>query len=348
MVEFLLDQGVDPSIEGGLSILRTPLRDVLRFGKQAASNKLYPLLPYLRPILRHSQDLVYGNAQEAVEGILSEFHGTSEEFIFLQQHCCPMFYQMPRWARITVSAQIIFDADFSYYAEEANNTPDLIKTVLGKDTSEAQDFQTKCTLPLTSKETTLVHCVAKKLGNSQCFLQMCCRRNLVVYSGYQTFSRPARTHCHAKWQAICKSWNSLFFDFLRVGVDVHQIVDGKTLFISFLDGYLASQVSLSQFNQVPWLGLEDFHVGIRAWLKDMRAAGLDLETLGGNEWRIWKSGNVQREFNGGLHRVTGMAYGPSPEDWYIWLSEPSDSFVGDFWALVARPAETMPGEWPGE
>ncbi|OGM46859.1 hypothetical protein ABOM_005031 [Aspergillus bombycis] len=157
MVDFLLEQGVDPSIEGGLSTSKTPLRLVLEIGRQAASNKLYPLLPYLRCLLHHSQHLVYDNAEEAVNGILSEFHGTSEEFRFLQQHCCPTFYQMPRWARIKVAAQIVCDANHSYYAEEANNTPDLIKTVLSKDILEVKTFQAKFTLPFTPKETTLMH-----------------------------------------------------------------------------------------------------------------------------------------------------------------------------------------------
>lgn len=130
-----------------------------------------------------------------------------------------------------------------------------MKTVLGQDTSEARNLQTKCTLPLTSKETTLMHCIAWKLGS--------------------------------QWQS-------------------------------------------------------------RAWLKDMKAAGVDLEKLGATEWCIWKDQSFQREFNGGLHRVIGITYGSRPEDWYIWQSEPSDSFVGDFWALVARPAEIMPGGWPVE
>lgn len=339
---------MDPSIEGGLSTLKTPLRLVLEIGKRAASNKTYPLLPFLRPLLRHSQDLLYDNAKEAVEGILSEFHGTSEEFKFLQQHCCPMFYQMPRWTRITVAAQIILNAPNAYYAEEANNTPDLIKTILGRDTFEARDFQAKCTLPVTSKETTLIHCVAGKLGTSQAFLQMSSLRNLVIGNGYQSFSRPANTNCQTNWQAIYESWNSLFFDFLRAGVDFHHVVGGKTPFIAFLEGYLASQVSLPEFGQVPWFGQLDFHVGFRSWLRNMKAAGLDLENLGAIEWCIWKNENYEREFDGGLHRVTGITYGPDPEDWYIWLSEPSDSFAGEFWALVARPAEIMPGAWPDE
>ncbi|KAE8338873.1 hypothetical protein BDV24DRAFT_137067 [Aspergillus arachidicola] len=348
MVDFLLEQGVDPSIEGGLSTSKTPLRLVLEIGRQAASNKLYPLLPYLRCLLRHSQDLVYGNADEAVKGTLSEFHGTSEEFRFLQQHCCPIFYRMPRWARIKVAAQIICDSNHSRYADEANNTPDLIRTVLSKDTLEVQTFQTKFTLPLTPKETTLMHCIAEKLGTTQGFLQMSCRWEIVAYCRYQRFSRPASILCRSRWQAIYESWKSLFFDILPVEGDIHQIVDGKTLLIAFLDGYLASLVSLPESNQALWLGQEIFHVGIRAWLKDMRTAGLNLEELGAHEWRIWKSGKVQMEFNGGVHRLIGIVYGPCPEDWYIWLLEPSDSFVGEFWALVERPAETMPGEWPGE
>lgn len=77
-------------------------------------------------------------------------------------------------------------------------------------------------------------------------------------------------------------------------MDVHQIVDGKTLFIAFLEGYLASQVSLPEFNQVLWFDQEEFHVGIRVWLKGVKAAGQDLKALGATERRIWKSGNVQR------------------------------------------------------
>ncbi|KAJ5471949.1 hypothetical protein N7539_008518 [Penicillium diatomitis] len=49
VVEFLLGQGVDPSVEGGFSKLKTPLRLLLENGRHAASDKDYPLLPFLRP-----------------------------------------------------------------------------------------------------------------------------------------------------------------------------------------------------------------------------------------------------------------------------------------------------------
>ncbi|KAJ5661899.1 uncharacterized protein N7477_009515 [Penicillium maclennaniae] len=191
-------------------------------------------------------------------------------------------------------------------------------------------------MPITPKKQTILPTWSKRslekiYQRPETFIQYISRRrNLSVCKGWQKFSRPADIHSHAKWQAICESWNSLFFYFLRAR------------------GYLASQVSLPEMKPVPWFDQEDFQEGFRAWLKDVKAAGLDLERLGAIEWCIWKNESTQREFNGGLHRVTRIAYGPLPEDWGIWLSEPSDPFARDFWALVARPAEIMPGGWPGE
>lgn len=33
-------------------------------------------------------------------------------------------------------------------------------------------------------------------------------------------------------------------------------------------------------------------------------------------------------------RLINFKYGPSPEDWIFWFSEPSDPFAGDFWAMI--------------
>jgi hypothetical protein len=49
-----------------------------------------------------------------------------------------------------------------------------------------------------------------------------------------------------------------------------------------------------------------------------------------------------------MQRVIGFAYGHSPEDWNIWLAEASDAFVGQFWDIIERPVEVMPGAWPEE
>ncbi|KAN0109982.1 ankyrin [Hyaloscypha variabilis] len=33
-------------------------------------------------------------------------------------------------------------------------------------------------------------------------------------------------------------------------------------------------------------------------------------------------------------RLINIEYGPDPKDWIFWLSEPSDPFAGDFWAMI--------------
>jgi hypothetical protein len=33
-------------------------------------------------------------------------------------------------------------------------------------------------------------------------------------------------------------------------------------------------------------------------------------------------------------RLLSITYGPRPEDWIFWFSEPSDPFAGDFWAMI--------------
>ncbi|KAJ5461603.1 uncharacterized protein N7458_003155 [Penicillium daleae] len=83
VVEFLLNEGADPFIEDYPRRL-TPLRLALWIRKLAPSNEDYPLLPYLRVLLKNSKDLVYGSPQDVVNGVLSEFYGSDEEFRFLQ------------------------------------------------------------------------------------------------------------------------------------------------------------------------------------------------------------------------------------------------------------------------
>lgn len=81
---------MDPSIKGNLSTPKAPLWLVLKIGKEATSNKPYSTLSCLSPLFRHSQELIYDNAKEAVEDALSEFHGTLEE-TFCHNTAVPFF-----------------------------------------------------------------------------------------------------------------------------------------------------------------------------------------------------------------------------------------------------------------
>lgn len=341
-MEFLLNEGADPFIEDYPRRL-TPLRLALWIGKLAPSNEDYPLLPYLRVLLKNSKDLVYGSPQDVVNGVLSEFYGSDEEFRFLQQHCCPWFYKMPQATRVEVAARISFDAS------GACHIPTLIRAILGTDPLEANELQTKCYLSMTSRETTLAHCVAKQLGRDLTALSMCHRRqHLVLPYEYQTFVRYLSDDHQTTRQTFRDSWSNLFFDILRAGIDIHLVVNHKTLFLAFIEGILAWQVSFSKSIQCPRVDTGVLNSVVRAWLKDLKAAGVKLDQFGTNEWCTWSRGDVQRDFVGDVLRVTGMSYGTSPDDWYIWLSEASDTFAAEFWTLIAQPIVTTPGEWPEE
>ncbi|RYP07837.1 hypothetical protein DL765_008990 [Monosporascus sp. GIB2] len=61
--------------------------------------------------------------------------------------------------------------------------------------------------------------------------------------------------------------------------------------------------------------------------------------------------DLQRMFDMGLASpfdYERYKYGPEPEDWDVYWSEPTDEFAGDFWELVENPPLQVPGAWdPG-
>jgi hypothetical protein len=44
-------------------------------------------------------------------------------------------------------------------------------------------------------------------------------------------------------------------------------------------------------------------------------------------------------------RLIALEYGPNPEDWKFWFSDPTDQLVGEFWDMVEHPERSMPGAW---
>ncbi|KAK8108828.1 hypothetical protein PG984_014629 [Apiospora sp. TS-2023a] len=88
--------------------------------------------------------------------------------------------------------------------------------------------------------------------------------------------------------------------------------------------------------------------GYGAYLKRSR-----LETLAEEEKR-WSQKQPSRRplsWIGGLHdvQIDALVYGPCTEDWKIWISEPTEVFVGDFWQGVEHPEPLyVPGAWVEE
>jgi hypothetical protein len=91
-----------------------------------------------------------------------------------------------------------------------------------------------------------------------------------------------------------------------------------------------------------------------AWLQTLQGFGIDLERYGKTERKLfyqesssWR--NLELCMPGRDEvcplRLVGLQVGPKPEDWKVWLSEPSDEFAGEFWDMLEHPERTIPGAW---
>lgn len=309
MISFLLDQGADPNCSDHL-----PLGSFSHY--QSTALDLESLVPSMRVMFRHI-DLTYQSEEEWAVSVLSKFLGTPEEFSFLQQHICPSFYQLSKKIRLRVGLSMA-RAVLPLLVDPS--TPKVIRIVLKMDILEPDDF--KFCQELNS---TLIHYTAKQIGVCQQFLQ-----------------RSGGAHA---FQSTIGAWIGLCHDFLSVGIDIHYMIDGRTPLISCIEGWLPdlSPPAANQF-VVP------------LWLEQLEAVGVDLSEYGKAEEFIWKNQTILREFWvwDGISkmliplRVIGFTYGPSPKDWHLWMSDPTDSYVGEFWDMIERPVEVMPGAWPQE
>jgi hypothetical protein len=96
------------------------------------------------------------------------------------------------------------------------------------------------------------------------------------------------------------------------------------------------------------------------WVSALHDSGVDLKEYGQRESLIWaslgESGEDKAEYieytTGGTsdyyfgdRRLLGFCYGPFPEDWRVWENEPTDEFAGDFWLMLDKIVEVMPGTW---
>ncbi|KAL4881860.1 hypothetical protein BJY04DRAFT_188215 [Aspergillus karnatakaensis] len=91
--------------------------------------------------------------------------------------------------------------------------------------------------------------------------------------------------------------------------------------------------------------------------------GVDIEQYGARECELMESSDFYLELSVtasqrrypkadwhlirdvDIYRILKLAYGPKPEDWQIWVNNPIDELVGEFWEMLEREEEVMPGTW---
>jgi hypothetical protein len=137
-----------------------------------------------------------------------------------------------------------------------------------------------------------------------------------------------------------------FHEFLVGGLDINQVDDNRsTLFSAFLEGV---------FNFGPTAkAMTACNSCLRFWLRDLQDSGVNLRRFGKTQDRLFKELGGPIYYTNArpdlfdLVRLKGFSHGHSPEDWGLWIHEPSDHFAGGFWHMIERRLE-IPGGWSSD
>ena len=167
-------------------------------------------------------------------------------------------------------------------------------------------------------------------------------------------------------QEYLSGWTTILHDLLVTGADFHAISEQCEcmVVIKLLHPLRRMTPLLLIFrscHQPTWNSFRrPKKSALNWWIERLYEAGVDLIGYGLKEKDIWGQVDVTQECTCHFHnawsidsgyppsswtRLIGFSYGPSPTDWIFWESEPTDEFAGDFWLMLERKEEVMPGTW---
>lgn len=300
--------------------------------------KSQPIFPLLR-LLCQFEDESEEDPCDVYMRILHRFRGTAEEFTFFQQACCPLFLTLPDEQRIRFAINELGPC----LSRNIWNGPSIIRAILNGVSFTTSKFEiisytlSNFEVPATGSFYGSIHMLTLPHGIAYC---MGCTK---IDSNWPYNTIKDR----AIQEKVYEEWHIMFREMLENGLHIHQIMNGLTLLHAFLDGCF--QLSKPLEGSL----MKKCNKALGALLRDLQGAGVNLKEFGEKEELILKDqgGSIDfRIFGRSSHfviRLIGFSYGPTPEDWCLWVSEPSDEFAGDFWAMIDRRME-MPGGWSGD
>jgi hypothetical protein len=275
--------------------------------------------------------------------VFRSYHGPVEILKYLQQQAYPPYH--------TVPMRLKLDAAAAQLASVWHNVPAVLETLLdnnGKINAEITEWTNR-------KEQTLLHLVLSALAYVQ----------IHSYGSWGSSQRyldsSLVTQDIVTVDNISKADSLLYRRFVRklvsAGASLQSIDSyGHTLLTWMIYDFLKCDLKfLSNWNVGKTL--KALNEMLRDWLFDLFECGVHLQDYGA--WETISSQNKDfrhswdwecsvgrtRDENSDLYqrlifsadfniRLLGITYGPRPEDWIFWFSEPSDPFAGDFWAMI--------------
>jgi hypothetical protein len=313
-------------------------------------------------LLLDGQDGTLGYEEEIlIRDSLDTFHGSANEFVFVLERFFPSFYEFPQKWRNSI-AWIYFEFRSidrcTYYLYPQFATPD-------------RDIVIRCTLgfwvtPYFSDLLKILRIIFRNVVFATC------PPDFESYSDYLAsygiLSLPSgisqklgeyQAYLHWHGRIHYRPMFQFFHEFLVGGLDVNQVDgNGSTLLSAFISGIFRFGPTAK--------AMTTYNSCLRFWLKDLQDSGVNLKNFGKAQERLFKELggpfnlrstdiDIPHQDPSGFHRPTffclvrliGFSHGPSPEDWGLWVYEPSDHFAGEFWHMIERRIE-MPGGWSSD
>jgi hypothetical protein len=261
---------------------------------------------------------------------------------YLQQQAYPPWGKAPLRLRLDVAA--------AQLRTTWHNVPAVFETLLdnnGKINAEIAEWTNE-------KEQTLLHLVLSGFAKVQ-------------ISSYGANAAHSQSYLDGSLETqdletgddILKIDSLLYRHFVRklisAGASLQSIdSDSHTLLTGMIYGFLDRYVIFPP-NWNVGRTLKALNEMLGDWLFSLLECGVDLQDYGAWEtissqykdfrhswqWscRLDNTGDekgvlYERRIYDFNIRLLSITYGPRPEDWIFWFSEPSDPFAGDFWAMI--------------
>ncbi|KAI0455437.1 hypothetical protein F5B21DRAFT_503254 [Xylaria acuta] len=279
------------------------------------------------------------DAEEFVQTIASD-HTFGSEFLEFSINDHSMYRNTRKTHSEEISSATL-EAEFSRWARNCFSSPWLPRALMqpawAKDKGHSFEHKAAIVLP--------INMVAATLGGAICpYPCRKCRSHSFDWETWLSSAKTALQHTpdihitHSPW--IC-------------GPEYKRLTALTRLLFHSLN-YTTHRRS-DQWWERHFLG------ELRVWLSTLKEEGVDLVDYGRRELEIIHDEETYRDWDVAVSyprrqdepylyyrtpfRLIGFTYGPNPEDWVIYLSEPTDLFAGEFWGAINNPQPKIPGSW---